>query len=367
MTNRHDEALNNFTLLRLLLALMVVIGHFKLLSGTEEPVFPFNLADAAVDSFFVVSGFLIAGSYERCHGLWAFYVRRLFRLYPMYVCVVLLQTCIMLALLPHGPFSEPRSTIRYLVANLALANFLQYDIGGVLTGLHNPGINPSLWTLKIEIGFYAIVPLIYAAARRLGWWVLAVIFLASVAYSFATLHMADERLARQLPGQLQFFALGMALYLYGERVRVHPLVSAVIAVIFLASWTWLHPIPPGIRPVIIAAFVYTFALCTPVVRMKSDMSYSVYLLHGPMLQTLLLLGLFRDNLLFLAGIITAVLVLSYISERLVERPGNAFGYRLARLITGRIRTVPHVSWGTAMPTAAAPLAASPDPKRPQWV
>ena len=51
---------------------------------------------------------------------------------------------------------------------MLLANFLQYDIGGVLSGLHNPGINPSLWTLKIEIGFYLIVPLIFAANAPLG-------------------------------------------------------------------------------------------------------------------------------------------------------------------------------------------------------
>jgi hypothetical protein len=31
-----DESENNFTLLRLLLALMVVLGHFKLLSGVRR-------------------------------------------------------------------------------------------------------------------------------------------------------------------------------------------------------------------------------------------------------------------------------------------------------------------------------------------
>ena len=31
-----------------------------------------------------------------------------------------------------------------------------------------PGINPSLWTLKIELGFYLIVPLIFVADRRWG-------------------------------------------------------------------------------------------------------------------------------------------------------------------------------------------------------
>ena len=89
------EERNNFTLLRVLLALMVVLGHSKLLSGTAWPSFPFNLADAAVDCFFVVSGFLITGSYERCRGLWWFYVRRIFRLYPMYLFIVLVQAAIM--------------------------------------------------------------------------------------------------------------------------------------------------------------------------------------------------------------------------------------------------------------------------------
>ena len=370
MTNRHDEALNNFTLLLLLLALAVVIGHFKLLYGISDPPFPFNLADAAVDSFFVVSGFLIAGSYERCHGLWSFYIRRLFRLYPMYACIVLVQTGLMLGMLPNGPLSELHSTIRYLAANLVLANFMQYDIGGVLHGLPNPGINPSLWTLKIEIGFYLIVPLIYSATRRWGWTVLALIFAASVAYCFAVLHFggADgDRFARQLPGQLQFFAVGMALYLYAEKVRVHPLVSAGVAVVLLLSWTYLHPIPAGIRPIIVGAFVFTFALCTPVIRMKSDMSYSVYLVHGPLLQTLILLGVFRNNLLFLSGIVATVLIISYVTERLVERPGNALGYRLARIFAGRVRVAPHVTWGAAMPEATQASLTTADQKRPQWV
>ena len=64
-----------------------------------------------------------------------------------------------------------------------------------------------------------------------------------------------------------------------------------IAAAFLLAWTWIEPIPPGIRPLVVAAFVFSFALCTPVVRMRSDMSYSVYLLHGPLLQTLILTGL----------------------------------------------------------------------------
>ena len=339
MTNRLDATENNFTLLRLLLALLVVLGHFKLLSGTAYPVFPFNLADAAVDSFFVVSGFLITLSYERCHSLWSFYVRRVFRLYPMYLCVVLIQTAIMLTLLPNGPFSEVPSTVRYLATNMLLANFLQYDIGGVLSGLRNPGINPSLWTLKIEIAFYLIVPLIYAATRRWGWQVLALIFAASIIYSFEMLHLGDVRLARQLPGQLQFFIVGMALSLYGQRLHVHPMLSAVIAIGFFAVWSLVEPIPSGIRPVIVGAFVFSFALCLPIVRLESDMSYSVYLLHGPLLQTAILIGLFRDTAWFLAGVLCLVLGLAFVTEHLVERPGNALGKRFSMRRGGNTRVL----------------------------
>jgi peptidoglycan/LPS O-acetylase OafA/YrhL len=331
--NRTATTDNNFTILRLLLALAVVLGHFKLLSGTRFPPFPFNLADAAVDAFFVVSGYLITVSYERDRDPWPFLARRVFRLYPMYACAVLLQTIAMLALLSGGPFSELRETLRYLTTNLLFANFLQYDIGGVLAGLPNPGINPSLWTLKIEIGFYLIAPLVLGLAHRWGGWTLAAIFIASVAFDLTMQHLGHARLAKQLPGQMQFFVVGMALCLWREARPVHPAISLLATAAFLAAWSFIHPIPPGIRPLVVAGFIWCTAFSRPVMRLKNDISYSVYLLHGPLVQTLILLGLLRDTPLWLLGVTIAVLVSSALTARLVERPGIALGHRIARRLT----------------------------------
>ena len=50
---------NNFTPLRLGLALLVVLGHYKLFIGIASPAFPFNYAALAVECFFVVSGYQI--------------------------------------------------------------------------------------------------------------------------------------------------------------------------------------------------------------------------------------------------------------------------------------------------------------------
>jgi peptidoglycan/LPS O-acetylase OafA/YrhL len=124
----------------------------------------------------------------------------------------------------------------------------------------------------------------------------------------------------------------MALYLYGQKLRVNAWISVLIAVGFLAAWTFVPHIPDGIRPLLVAAFVYTFALCTPAVPLRSDLSYGVYLLHGPVIQTLILLGLFHDDLRWIAGVVVGVLLMAFVTERLIERPGTEFGRVLSRRI-----------------------------------
>ena len=80
------------------------------------------------------------------------------------------------------------------------------------------------------------------------------------------------------------------------------------------------------------AFVHSFALSTPPLRLRTDLSYSVYLIHGPLLQILILLGIFHDTPLWIGGIVAAVLALAWVTERLIERPGTEFGRVLSRRV-----------------------------------
>ncbi len=338
-TRREDS--NNFTLLRLLLAVLVVIGHYKLLSGAPTSNVPYNFADAGVDAFFVVSGFLIAGSFERSHGVMSFYTRRIFRLVPMYVFVVLAQTIFIISWLPAGPFSAIHETLRYLICNLAFANFAQHDIAGLLQShLLVPTLNPSLWTLKIEIGFYLISPAVFMAVRRWGAGVLLGIFVASALFEFFGNRLGLDQYARQLPGQMQFFVVGIATYYYAQNVRINPIIAFAVSIGFFIIWTWLWPLPPGIRPLIVGAFVFCFALQLPVIPLRFDLSYSVYLQHGPMIQILLFLGLYRDRAWMLGAVLVSVLALSVATEHFVEKPGIAVGKRLARMLERRQRVSP---------------------------
>jgi peptidoglycan/LPS O-acetylase OafA/YrhL len=148
--------------------------------------------------------------------------------------------------------------------------------------------------------------------------------------------LGHEVAAKQLPGQMQFFVVGMGLWMYGRGMRVPAGISWAVCIAFLACWTYLSPIPAGIRPCVVGAFVYCFAVCLPASRLQFDISYDIYIVHGPLIQTLLVLGLFSGSLVGLAGVVVATLMIACVAERFVERPGNEFG----RTLSARIRRRP---------------------------
>ena len=87
---------NNFTILRLILAMLVVFGHFKILSGLPIGNIIHSYADFAVDAFFIVSGYLIYGSFDNSPRLKSFAIKRFFRIYPLYFIIIITQFFIML-------------------------------------------------------------------------------------------------------------------------------------------------------------------------------------------------------------------------------------------------------------------------------
>jgi peptidoglycan/LPS O-acetylase OafA/YrhL/glycosyltransferase involved in cell wall biosynthesis len=323
---------NNFTPFRLLLALLVVLGHFQAFVGVNSPAWPYNYAATAVDCFFVVSGYLVSTSFDRDPNLYRFYIRRLFRIYPLYLAVIVAQALILATIEPSGFVANVPSMLRYLFFNAIFANFVQHDIGsGVLSGLVDPSLNASLWTLKIEFGFYLILPFLWRLVERFGAMLVVGIFVASAIYYNALWYSGHYDFAKQLPGQLQYFVLGVAAYRYRDRISLSRTAGLVLTIALAALVTALQRShPPVIFPLAIAALVVVATLYAPRLRMETDISYGVYLLHAPTIQLSLLFGLYRPGWIG-ALIITAIVVaLSLIVERLIERPGIALGRRLSR-------------------------------------
>ena len=83
---------NNFDLLRLVLAFTVCLSHLGEVSGTQAfyPLAQYFYSGVAVDCFFIVSGFLIFRSYNRSSSLLSYCNKRVRRIVPAYMTVVLL-------------------------------------------------------------------------------------------------------------------------------------------------------------------------------------------------------------------------------------------------------------------------------------
>jgi peptidoglycan/LPS O-acetylase OafA/YrhL len=152
-------------LIRLVAALMVYFAHCWQLTGRLESWNAF-LGRFAVDVFFIVSGFLIAKSWETCANPRRYAINRVLRVFPALAMVVLFSTFVL------GPsftdisqrhyFSDPL-TYRYL---LSTALIIQYRLPGVFT--HNPqshDVNDPLWTLPYEAGLYVLIAVIGVISR----------------------------------------------------------------------------------------------------------------------------------------------------------------------------------------------------------
>lgn len=165
--NALRSAQNNFNLIRLLLASLVVLSHsyeIKVGSRLTEPLTRWfgtlSFGDVAVECFFLLSGYLILKSWQSRPEALPYLWRRLLRIWPAYlVCYGLCG----MVLAPNGALRDG--------ADFAWAPF----VAGALTfgqpvmppafaGTFFPGINVPMWSIQYEFACYLLV----AALGMLG-------------------------------------------------------------------------------------------------------------------------------------------------------------------------------------------------------
>src|SRR6218665_3186337 len=202
---------NNFDLVRFWLAMTVCLVHAAQLSGAPAlKLIELALSsDIAVQGFFAVSGFLIVMSYERSSSLRSYLEKRARRLIPAYVVVILLSATLLKGMSEAQDFYFTQEWWAYLAANLSYLNFLHPTLPGVFQHNINPAVNGALCTLKIEIGFYLMVPCFVLAVRRFG---AAPVILAGYLLSATYAAAVSGSLQHQLPGEWRFFMVGAACH-----------------------------------------------------------------------------------------------------------------------------------------------------------
>lgn len=145
----------NFNIIRLLLAAAVIVSHSpELIDGNRSRELlsmlgsPLSLGAVAVRCFFVLSGFLIVGSWLARPELGLFLCKRVLRIYPAFiVCSVL---CLAITPLVGGQVDWLRGVGRMLALYAPVES-------GAFPGTNYPVLNGAMWTIVFEFMCYLMV------------------------------------------------------------------------------------------------------------------------------------------------------------------------------------------------------------------
>lgn len=304
---------NAFNFLRLVCCLVVVYEHCVVLSGAGFPCY--DLRGIAVNVFFILSGFWVTQSFLKSDSIKEYAIKRFKKILPQYWLVVLGFAVGLSAfsVLPLREYFSNCSFYKYLAANIFTLNFIQPNLPGVFEGLAlNGSVNGSLWTIKIEVGFYILLPFIVFSVKKLhekfngGGYsciVLIVLYLLSVLYEVLMPLVTEKTslpsaLNNQLPAFISYFISGMIFSFYGEKLFSRLKIAFLPCLALLVSLN-VFKIPfvsALLVPICLAVCVMFLGLNLKIfadIGRKTDYSYSLYLVHYPLAMCFVSIGVFE--------------------------------------------------------------------------
>jgi peptidoglycan/LPS O-acetylase OafA/YrhL len=164
---------NNFDAIRLAMAFLVLFSHcFALRFGSEamEPLSQitngfYNSGNAGVWGFFIISGFLVARSFDMSPSVGRFAMRRVRRIFPGYLVATSFCAFVVTPLFAPPDFSLTSGEIAATLAgNLTLGN--HFPIPDLFRDNPVSAINGSLWSIRYEALCYVGLTLLTLTFRR---------------------------------------------------------------------------------------------------------------------------------------------------------------------------------------------------------
>ena len=251
--------------------LLVLAGHMIPLSP-KWLNFNAMAAAAGLSIFFVLSGFLVVSMLIENESLYAFFVRRFFRIVPLAWLVVLAM------LLVEQPASDVWLANFFFYANFSEATLLEHG--------------KQLWSLSVEVQFYVWIGVVVALFGRRGLFLIPVacvaVTIARVAYgmefSILTWFRVDEILAGGSLALFIHYSKFADTSLRWPRFAPYVLMLLLLATCFHMFGALLY-----LRPYAAALLVYSTikrrddwlqnVLTGRVLRYFAKTSYAVYVIH----------------------------------------------------------------------------------------
>lgn len=341
----NDQRLDFLDFSRGIAALTVFASHVGISTGYFSRLgFRYDWVDLGqigIIAFFLVSGFVIPLSLHHAKNLRSFAIRRIFRLYPLFLCIL----CLSLALQLFG-IGYPAPIGTHPVSTIASNFFLISEY------TKYPNLVGGSWTLSIEIMWYVSFGLLFYFGLHRNLLALA-IAVASLFVAVACLSIfMDMRLPLGRLGMLGACLVGYYFYKSFRRQisprDKHICMTLLFASILFLLWTafFHHHSERTTFQCVITSWTIGLALFyIPLAHrgkrlfqlpgfMKLGLySYSIYLAHGPIIS--FCVHLFSNPAIQLACSLVMVLACSALLYKLVEKPGIEAGKALDRSLASR--------------------------------
>jgi len=293
---------SGFDYLRIGLAGLVVISHVVATTYGEAADKALYASawgpplHAILPMFFALSGFLVAGSLERCRSLISFLNLRVIRIVPALAVEVFISSLLLGPVLTHVPLNEYFTSNEFRTYFLNIVGEIHYHLPGVF--LFNPWplvVNSQLWTIPYELLCYAIISVmaLFGAKR---WRIVSLLAAGGTTAMYVALH-AFHHHGEILPFNQAFgyimvwsYLWGVALFSYRDKLAWSPTLFGG-AVIASALCLWFEGPLSYIAPAALA-YVTIFLGLTNFRRMgflaHADYSYGAYLYHWVVMQTVMM-------------------------------------------------------------------------------
>jgi peptidoglycan/LPS O-acetylase OafA/YrhL len=358
--------LNHIDILRGLAVTMVVFTHVALtdlnISGSTK--FNFIFCQTGVQLFFVLSAYTLCRSMHArrdSHTLRDFYIRRFFRIAPLYYIGILLYWLVanILTSTLKGPLSHIEAyTPVNIISNILFLNSFNY------AGYNN--IVPGGWSIGTEMLFYLVFPYIFMLYERVKRRYLYFLFpvlslLIATIYTIAGASVFKEEMYTNhffyafILNQLPVFMVGVSFYFIERHyaANLHAAISlTAFMILFATSFILYRKLNHNINLYIFVSaisFVFLFLalkkinIRLPILSRIGQLSFSIYIFHFlfayPLAHkvSLTLSGRVHNGILlainfFLSLLLSAIVAM--ISEKIIEKPGVELG----RLLIKKLNT-----------------------------
>jgi peptidoglycan/LPS O-acetylase OafA/YrhL len=321
---------NKFGALRLFFAACVLISHsFELIDGnrTHEPLTALfgtlSLGEFGVDGFFLVSGYLIAKSFEQSSSSSSFLWKRVLRIYPAFTAAFFV--CLLVVAPLAGASLSNLSASVWAEQILRCLLLHPPQVPGVFNGLNYPKLNGSMWTIPTEFFCYLLVfafgGWFFRFKNVFALFVMALLALITLLINHQTFWPGS------IPESLRLvatFLCGSCFYAYRNEFEFKPRFAIVAIMLLIFAMFNLKSATFAI-PTLGAYCLFCLSLSPTAswldrINSENDISYGVYLYAWPIQN--LIIKFFPGVSAFQVLILAAVGACSWgwISWLIIERP-----------------------------------------------